>query len=821
MATIKLHKSQFKNESQTFDYNGNLLDWMIDKSGISPDSAIVIFVNGKKIADTTEAENKESLNSACDINIGLHDSVDIVAAVNGAEALIIAAIIIGSAAIAIALTPKPKVPGDMGKDSTSSNNQLNAANNAFRQGQAIPNLAGQQRSYPDFIQPSFYVYENNRRVFTELLVIGEGYHQIDNVFDGTTLFDDIPSSSATIYQPNESVPSEFLLDVRAAEGSIDFPLDPPGSTAITINITGASFLGENRISAGSIGNDFSELNLTDGDLVEINVDYDAGGTIQNYSSTRQVDSFGDDFIVFVDDAVDDFPFAELESVNGILRNQNTDTASTFFTLDGDAITAVRFQLKMPQGIRDGTGNDVSVNYALAVQQIDSMGGDIGSPITMFGSFVGNTQTPQFQTREMGGLTAGRYKARAIRQTASLGDNAADQLVLEQVESVTPYSGAGFGNITKILARRGTSAQQSRGSSTKINADVVRRLELFDPNTGTFDDGVFTATRSFAQYVMYVLCKQAGVAVDDVDYVRLFAIEDSLSDPQLGYFDATFDDDNVAVKERVDAACNVARVKNYETGNRWNFVREEAQPFAQVTLTRRDLAPNSSAQTWEPLRDDDFDSITIVYTDPDTNSEAYIDRRINSATGAIESGLGDRTDIIELFGCRNVLQATNRAELEIRRLRYQRYQISDVELGKLSSIGAGERFRWCDVLDADVFHGEVLAQSESGNVFTTSEPFTPQPGVDYYVYLTDEDGVSSNAVLATARSDGNQFGFEAAGLVAYTADGYEKQLGSVYVIASEESVKGTDFILIGRDGADERGQIRFQAAIYDDLMFEED
>lgn len=809
MAIIRVHKNPLKQAPEVFnvDHDVNLLHWLAESPFKSMgQNGAVVSLNGRVIADSGKHDN---LNERINVVVSKHDQVDVVSRANG---IVTALIVVAVALVAsVVLLPKPQIPNDAGSSKTSPNNQLNAATNSYRPNQAVPNVYGESIVTPDFIQPSFYVYLNNRRVFTELFGVSLGRGVITKVKDGSTLFDDLRSSSYEIFGPG--VTPTGLFDVRSAENSIDYPLEAPDTRKVSTSVTAANFSGSNLLAFGSDGEDIiSEISPQVGDLIIMSLTYSFEGDNLVYSATREVLSASSSGIDFVPDIGSSFPFSDIDSVNGLLENSSASVSNEFFTLDGDQITAVRWQIAMPSGLRDSTGNPVAVNYSMSVQQIDESGDDIGSLQTIFGSFVDSTQEYLGVTREISGLTPGRYKARAIRTSASLGDNASDRLVLERIESVTPYTTT-FPDMTIIRTNRSSSPQQSRGASQKINLLWQRELEIFDPETGTF--GAYATTRSFAQAVMDVLVNRCGVPVENSGYEDSFTIESGLSDPRLGYFDFSFDDSDVGAKQFVQTICNVARVSAYEiaSGN-WRFVRDELKSARVALFNRRNVAPSSSKLSGKFQRGLDFDSVEVRYVDPDLNTTAFIRKRINPTTGAIENGLGVRVQKMELAGCRNEYQAENRAQREIGRIRYQRIKVAERTHMDALALGIGERVGWGYIADSEIFTGEIRAQS--GNVFTTSEKFEPVFGQTYYVYISNDDGSTSNTVICTARSDGNSFGFEATGLTAYTADSFEIQMGSLYMIATDSEAH--DYIITKRGKPNQGGIVDVELVNYDERAY---
>ena len=315
--------------------------------------------------------------------------------------------------------------------------------------------------------------------------------------------------------------------------------------------------------------------------------------------------------------------------------------------------------------------------------------------------------------------------------------------------------------------------------------------------------------------MDVLVNRCGVPVANIDYETLFAIESALADPRLGYFDFSFDDSDVGAKQFVQTICNVARVSAYEiaSGN-WRFVRDELKSARVALFNRRNVAPSSSKLSGKFQRGLDFDSVEVRYVDPDLNTTAFIRKRINPTTGVIENGLGVRVQKMELAGCRNQYQAENRAQREIGRIRYQRVKVAERTHMDALALGIGERVGWGYIADSKIFTGEI--RSQSGNVFTTSEKFEPLAGQTYYVYISNDDGSTSNTVICTARSDGNSFGFEAEGLTAYTADGFDIQMGSIYMIATDSEAH--DYIITKRGKPSQAGIVDVELVNYDERAY---
>lgn len=815
MALIRLHKNPMGSIEAVETYSGELMAYIEKLSWCR--SGVVVNVNGVKVADSGEMKPREMVK-ALSVHVSVDDCVDIYARPFDVGTFIIYALVgLGLAAVAISLTPKPRSPNDLGQgdNEQSPNNQLNAANNSFRPNQAIPDIAGKITAYPDFIQRSFYEYVNNRREFTEVMCFGMGRYTVDDVRDGTTLFDDLPDSDFAVYDigAGDTIPPEVLIDVRAVEASIDLPLPASDEDTRSRSIIGGDFLGINgdTVYLGDESADiFDTLDLQVGDTVTIDVTYSpSSGTTSTYSVTASISSTNEPLGRISLSPVS-LPFAEPQSVNGIIKKNFGSSVGQWFILEGDEIEEIRWHLAMPSGIRKGDGTDGIVTYRCEYEEVDAAGDPVsgGQSGLIIGSFIGNTQDPQFQTRKKTGLTASRFRAKAYRTSDSLGNNAADLLRVDRIESVTPYSGSNFPDVTIGVFYRRTASQQGRGASTKVNARVTRKLRLFNATTGAFDTS-YTATRAAEQYVMYTLT-QASVPLSLINYEELFEATESLG--ILGQFDYSFDSYNISLRERVETALNAARCYNYMQGAVWRFGRDEAKAIRTFIINRRNLVPQSFKMSEQLFITNDYDSIELEYIDPVNNTKAYVRRRINETTGAIESGLGLRVDKIALAGCRNEAQAINRAELEIRKLKYINKIVECQVLPDILAANVGERGGVINPANSTFTDGEIL--EVDGDTLTLSEPVS----TDGYIYFVESDGSVSDSLPYTRVSD---YVVTATGNAAFAADGYEVQLGSKFIAAQSNDFVYTDYVLKTRGRPDSEWRVPCQLVPYDARVYELD
>lgn len=811
----------------------NFHDWLCNEFGTSNemcgDLACTIILNGKSIFES-DADNIDE--SILNFTIGETDQITIVNRPKGVVAVV--AIIISVVAIAVSIYAylnTPKLPGQAEGRSESPNNKLNAASNEFRPNEAIPECFGYGVSYPDFIQPSYYYYENNIKRQVGLFCISAGEVAVPEVRVGETNINSIPGSDADVYPPGVNPPSEFLTIHQFSQNIDGQILLAPNDPEIVRS--GLSFsIGTDDIGVtGYIimdGNIARDLALETGGYMYINVT----SVINEYVPITLVEysqgGGGELLATITFNTTTSLPTSPSSVTGTIARATSESVVDNYigwFDIPGKDAKEIWFHWRAPLGVRNSEGDSVTLQVEMQIEALDGNGAPTGLSWTKTESITKNTLDPQFITtrftpEENPGMTRTQYRARVRRLTSVIdsSQNASEKLEVEAILSVTPYSQPNFGDVTLLLIQRKATLLGSDQAGQKINCDYRRKLPTYDRNTNTYNLNLLTETNSFADAASYTLIARGTDTVDTVDLQELYGINDNLSSSDLGEFTFTFDDANVSSGERIEAICNVARTVVFHDGYTWRFNRDEIKPISGALFNRRSLVGNNGAQAWQPQRSDDSDSVRIVYVDDESNTEAYIDRRFDIGTGTIVSGeVGAVVKEIKLAGCRNVFQATNRAELEIRRIAYQRRTVKDTTYRDALSIDLLDRVGWVDINDLDVFDGEILGIN--GSIYDTTERFEPVDGRSYVAFVTDSEGYPSNTVTCSPRTD-TEFGFIANGINgAYLASG-DQQLSSRYFIADADDLAASLYTLKSRTPSPD-GTVQVELTEYDPRMFEKD
>lgn len=407
--------------------------------------------------------------------------------------------------------------------------------------------------------------------------------------------------------------------------------------------------------------------------------------------------------------------------------------------------------------------------------------------------------------------------------------------LETIYAMKKYTQSLMDSGTTLIAIDAKSDFTNKAqSSRKINMMVSRKQwrAFYIPNNNRYEffyASEFTGgikANGFADAVLSDFIDTFGEekARNLLDFDSLYGAFDSLPS-ELKEFNYSFDDADISLGQRIHTACNAARVGAYRDGQVWRFYREESKPVT-YHFDRRNIAGNAESQmSFRFQKPNDHDSVSLSYIDPVSNKELHINRKINLTSGTFEEGLGQRPLEIDLAGCRNTAQAVNRAELEVRRLVYQRRTVSERVLDDGLLVDIGDRVRWACIYDGDIVDGELIeASNQEANTFKISEKIDLTGTLRCHV--TDEYGnvqgpcsISESTVFPDegwyriSRLDGGQ--------LSYTiANNMPTQLGSRVIIGTTSNLDYYDFTVTSKTpNAD--GTVQIEMIEYNELMFSED
>ena len=647
-----------------------------------------------------------------------------------------------SAAAAYVLMPQmPNLGGATSKD--SPNNRLTGQNNIARAYQAIPDVYGYRRVWPDLIQPSVVEYVDHVKYVTEWLCVSRGRGTIADVQYAETPIDDIDGASYEVFQPVPSGGySEFgsttLLNVAET-----FASDEVNGQELTPVIAFATISKSGTFTAALSATTFT-VKIPDGSDLDQLKSLAPSGTAAvsfshvsgSFSQTCTVQSVS----VASGNATFTFSCSAWPAAH-------TNEATTFTIIPNGSVSTVIGPFTLPIECSRIWWNTIfqrglkgSVQIRAEWWKVDSGGVEIGGTRqTQDNTYTATTYDQRFYTNKVTpSAGSGRYRIQFKRLNQVNGDGSADVAKLEEVYAVREYASKVLPGVTVIRVTTKATESATGFSDRKFNLRWLRHVRTLTADT-------LSESRNFARAMAHIWTI-AGNDIAGLDTDALAAINAEHGETSaLLRFDGSLDDADMSLGERLQYVANTARCVVWRDGTKWTATRDQARPYPELQLDYRNLAASGdSTISYAAHLPATYDGVELEYVDEATQSKkSYI--RLNISSGAQVIGTVSNPKKIKLQGCATTAQAENRARLEARRLIYQRVSVSDTALADAGGLGIGALVRWIDPSDFagddGLQAGEVMAIN--GDTITTSEPI-------------DWNGQTSGRIMFTG-TDGQQVG----------------------------------------------------------------
>lgn len=665
---------------------------------------------------------------------------------------------IATVVLAVAMyVAMPKPPGVDGLGGQESPNQrLTGQTNLARVYEALPDVYGKCRVWPDLIQQSSYEYVNNLRVVTEWLNVSRGMGTIDAVRYADTAVDSMAGATWTAYYPTIGASGLHEHGTTELPGVVETYDSPevngqelPYAVAWPNQVTTATFIGNHPDFTFTL--EFPVSPIWD-NLVSISgtgsalVDFFHHGGVDHFYQTCAVTSHiisGSNYI---------FTFT---SPAQIIGNHNESVTANIKAIGTDytwvgpyALPAtgneIRLQIQFPRGL-SGT-----VYFTAEYWPVNDAGDQIGAAATSAFSVSAGVYDAQYRTHKIT-VPDARYKVRVRRDTVFLsGNNGIDIGKWEEASAARNYALKTVPGCTIIKVVTTATKQATSGSERRFNCEFTRHVR-------SLDGGPPTPSRNFGRAIAHMWAV-AGRPAAEIDTDSLADINGRHGeDSTLLRFDYMFSNRDVSLGSRLQMAANAARCRIYRDGTQWVTVRDEAQSSPLIQLDYRNLSAEGESSLSEsghmPASED---GVEVEYTAEDGKTRAYSRLRITSG-GAVVSGAGATPRKVILTGCRSGAQALDRAHVEARKILYQRRRVSDTALNDVAMVPIGGLVRWVDpddfLGDDGLQAGEVMGLD--GLTITTSEPLHWGDDTTGRISVTDDRGVPGAPVLCYPRTDGGQ------------------------------------------------------------------
>lgn len=731
---------------------------------------------------------------------------------------------IGAVALTYALMPRGGAQGSVGKD--SPNNSLTAQTNVARAYQAIPDVYGYRRVWPDLIQPSTVEYIDHIKYVTEWLCVSRGRGTLSAIQYAETPISDIAGASFEVFEPVPvdgypefgSTTLEDVLETFASDevnGQEIVAPETPTAAVVKGSFSATSGSASFTISVVDSARLSGIKALSPSGLARVTFTYGDGPTLFDNLCTVASSSVTGGTCTFTFTA----PAAWSATVTGSLIDftlQPSGSGPTSgvgpFTLPVRA-DRIRFNTVFLRGLKG------SVTIRAQWWQIDGAGATIsGTTQSADYTFTADTLDQRFYTTDITPASgSGRYRVQFTRITPELGGEGADVAKLEEVFAVRHNAVKVLPGVTVIRVTTKATNEATGFSDRKFNLRWLRHVR-------TLDSDALSESRNFGRALAHIWTI-AGNPISGLDTAALSAINAEFGEnaPRLR-FDGSLDDSDASLGERMQLVANTARCVVWRDGLRWTVTRDQARAYPELQLDYRNLSGSGdSTISYAAHLPASNDGVEVEFVDEASQSKkAYI--RLSVASGAPVDGVARNAKKIRLPGCTTYAQAMDRAQLEARRLIYQRVSVADTALAEASTLGLGALVRWIDpndfAGDDGLQAGEVL--SISGSVITTSEPLDWKGQESGRAVFIGADGRQIGApVRCYPHAAGVRLEAVPAGL--YVADS-TRQLGSRYAFGvgitdAELQAAGLYTVTELRPGAD--GTVSLGLTTYDDRMYEGD
>ncbi|NHN53866.1 MoaD/ThiS family protein, partial [Providencia rettgeri] len=443
----------------------------------------------------------------------------------------------------------------------SPNNRLTGQTNVARAYQARPEIHGQVRAFPDLIQQSMFEYNNNLKTVTEWLNIGIGEYKTESIRFAESDFTAMAGASYKIYRPKKVIPLinegfEFPdIDGQELPGPNESK-DIPQQTATANEVVSGEIKGGEaaiKIVKQDEFEYFYELTKPRSISMTVNVSYDTpqGVVTKDVKIDAQlVDAKESDDGSLINpveyyeffftnlsgtDLAQLPPNAAVNTTKFILYDNQFLTVGPFFSpVDGDQMW-IHLQAQL--------GGGDNCNATVEIWKISTDNEEIAGTRQSFNTALSaNNGARVYYKTDKVTLNSGRGRY-AVQLTRR--NNSSDQSIMkiENAHIVRVRENVVFENDTIVNVSVRATEAPTGARERKYNL-LATRMHISYNRVSKQVDYTLRPSRSFADAVLHTWLITAGESEKNIDIDGLYRIYDSLLDERLGYFDYTFDDEDI-------------------------------------------------------------------------------------------------------------------------------------------------------------------------------------------------------------------------------------------------------------------------------------
>lgn len=649
---------------------------------------------------------------------------------------LVSAAIAAVASIAFSLIYKPKRPNAQEAPAPDPIYSITGAQVAARLGEPVPVLFGQVVTVPDYAAQPYVYFENNDQWLAQLLVIGQGKYDLEELLIGET-----PVSA----MQGDAVQFQLFgpADHGQAMGAIE------AATGIMENVVTSAEVGDQELSGADMSgaeSEFGPHSFNAPNEITTSVAPPAGLVRFQVSGS----DFNDGFYTLAGYAaglittVENTLSAEEPLGSTTLtwfESADERTAGPFITnkpgVQGDKLI---LDFIWPAGlfeIDDETGQllPLTVDFVISHQRMSDAGAPIGGYTDVPFTVTEATNTAVRRTYEIP-VPPGRYRVKVTRLTPEPANaSQTNNFIWAGLKfRILPSVGPVYGPVTLLAIRIRATNGISSSASGRIRARVQRLL----PPMGS---GLAVPSRSPADAFCDVLANPiygAGRPLSEIDLVELARIAASWGGQ--AEFNGAFAQRST-IWEALNIVLQTANAAPLPTGQVMSVAQDGPKASRRQLFSDANMVRGSLAVGYTFDRPGDYDGIRVEYRDPVTWNPLYS----TFPPGA------QGPDQVQLFGCSDGAQAAQFAKLLWqKRTRLRKTATFETELeGLLARMG--DRIAIAADLPRWGMSGVVVAVS---GLVIWLDKAPDWSGTGHLIILRDEFGGPSAPIAVTPGADPN-------------------------------------------------------------------
>lgn len=820
MKRIRLYDHPLAAVAPRVFESASLAQWLLDHYGAMPTVKVQIF-RGEPCAETEISHDLEAIMA------GDADEYVILQSPGGFDPITwVYIVMVVFAVAAIALMPKPEMPGAaINRTQSSPNNSLGSRENKVRILERVEDIYGTVKSIPSLMMPTYNKYIGNKKFEYGYYCVGRGYYDLAELRDGDTLISDITGASAAVYNPfaspngggaavlqiGDAIIDSVITASRAIEvdgvtlkalnqvqlaasaaytfapgGTITQAAKQPNFNAVavvgdSITVTGAYYVIEEGQWHDVLHNVVAQVDADHWHVIS--------STSYDYSGTYTVTAVNDGSIVVGGTAW----AVTAPDITCSVQIAGLSEYTSWTTLPDTDRTEVWCNVTAPNGMfKDGGGKSVAtVAFAIEIEKLDGALAPLGIVETVTGSLSGSVSDEQADTIEHATAWTGPARVRMRRTTDydyAFGGTVQDEIKWADLYSISPVTKTHFGNKTTLHTITQATARATAVKSRQLNCIASRKLPTYNGATfsGAFDStgllvsGTIAATSRLVDIIAAVSVDPKIGARDlatEIDIVQIWGVQQLLDawSAECGQFNYTFDSDNTSFEETAILIANAGFCIAYRQNGKIRLSLDRAQTASTALFTHRNKKPNSETITRKFASDAEYDGVEFVYVDPDSNQSETITLPTSGAYTKLKK--------FEIAGIRSFTQAWLRANREYQKLLGQRITLETTTTLDARALLPNSRIDVVDNTRFNSYDGEVVGQS--GLELTLSQDVAFTPSLPHSIVLMRRDG-SLQSIPVTAGSAPNKIILQSLPSEAITTAYGQDGIRTIYSFAADSA-----------------------------------